>query len=205
MAPKSTATKYLDQISRTLCPQLKYFVVFSSVSCRGNAGQSNYGLANSIMERICEKRVSDGLPAKAIQWGAIGEVGVLADMQEIHKLDMEIGGTLQQRISSCLEEFDNLLLCDETIVSSIIVAEKRAYSTTDGDIVQTVMHIMTIRDIKSISMKATLSELGMDSLMAIEIKKILQRDFQLILTPQELRSLTFMKLKEYGDNNKVGT
>lgn len=44
-------------------------MVFSSVSCgRGNAGQSNYGLANSVMERIVEKRHRDGLPAKAIQW-----------------------------------------------------------------------------------------------------------------------------------------
>lgn len=51
------------------------FVIFSSVSCgRGNAGQSNYGMANSIMERICEKRKSDGLPALAIEWGAVGDV-----------------------------------------------------------------------------------------------------------------------------------
>lgn len=51
------------------------FVVFSSVSCgRGNAGQSNYGMSNSVMERICEKRRSDGLPGLAIQWGAIGDV-----------------------------------------------------------------------------------------------------------------------------------
>ena len=48
LAPKAVATKYLDEISRKLCPNLKHFVVFSSVSCgRGNAGQSNYGLANT--------------------------------------------------------------------------------------------------------------------------------------------------------------
>ena len=42
--PKVLATKYLDEISQKLCPELDYFVVFSSVSCgRGNAGQSNYG------------------------------------------------------------------------------------------------------------------------------------------------------------------
>lgn len=53
----------------------RYFVVFSSGSCgRGNAGQTNYGVANSIMERICEKRKREGYPALAIQWGAIGDV-----------------------------------------------------------------------------------------------------------------------------------
>lgn len=66
---KAWATKYLDAISRNVCKHLEHFVVFSSVSCgRGNAGQSNYGMANSIMERIVEKRNSDGLPGKAIQW-----------------------------------------------------------------------------------------------------------------------------------------
>lgn len=54
------------------------FVIFSSVSCgRGNAGQSNYGMANSVMERICERRRSDGLPALAIEWGAVADVGNL--------------------------------------------------------------------------------------------------------------------------------
>lgn len=74
--PKVFATRYLDELSRALCQRLKYFVVFSSASCgRGNAGQTNYGMANAIMERIIEKRVRDNLPGKAIQWGAVGEVG----------------------------------------------------------------------------------------------------------------------------------
>lgn len=51
------------------------FVVFSSVSCgRGNAGQTNYGMSNSVMERICESRKMAGYPALAIEWGAVGEV-----------------------------------------------------------------------------------------------------------------------------------
>lgn len=53
------------------------FVVFSSVSCgRGNAGQTNYGLSNSVMERICEWRKKLGLPALAVQWGAVGDVSI---------------------------------------------------------------------------------------------------------------------------------
>ncbi|PRD26879.1 UNVERIFIED_CONTAM: Fatty acid synthase [Trichonephila clavipes] len=62
-APKVTSTANLDALSRDLCPHLQWFVCFSSVSCgRGNAGQTNYGYANSIMERICEQRTSQGLP-----------------------------------------------------------------------------------------------------------------------------------------------
>ncbi|KAH8409664.1 hypothetical protein KR222_001306 [Zaprionus bogoriensis] len=205
-APKAIATKHLDELSRSLCPQLEHFVVFSSVSCgRGNAGQTNYGMANSVMERIVEARFRDGLPAKAIQWGAVGEVGLVADMAE-DKIDMEIGGTLQQRISSCLQELDTLLTAPAAIVSSMVVAEKRSGRTGNESIIDTVMNIMGIRDLKSVSLSTTLSEMGMDSLMAVEIKQTLERDFELVLSPQDLRALTFQKLHEYveareKDNN----
>jgi len=53
--------------------------------------------------------------------------------------------------------------------------------------------------LKSVSLGTTLSEMGMDSLMAVEIKQTLERDFELNLTPQDLRSLTFQKLQEYTD------
>ena len=63
--PKVAGTIHLDQVTRQLCDRLDWFVVFSSVSCgRGNAGQANYGFANSTMERVCERRAQDGLPGK---------------------------------------------------------------------------------------------------------------------------------------------
>ncbi|XP_034485184.1 fatty acid synthase isoform X2 [Drosophila innubila] len=196
-SPKAIATKHLDLLSRSLCPQLEHFVVFSSVSCgRGNAGQTNYGMANSVMERIIEIRHRQGLPAKAIQWGAVGEVGLVADMAE-DKIDMEIGGTLQQRISSCLQELDILLRAKTAIVASMVVAEKRSGRSGNESIIDTVMNIMGIRDLKSVSLGTTLSEMGMDSLMAVEIKQTLERDFELVLTPQDLRALTFQKLQEF--------
>lgn len=174
-----------------MAPHLKHFVIFSSVSCgRGNAGQTNYGMANSVMERIIEQRHRAGLPAKAVQWGAVGEVGLVADMAE-DRIDMEIGGTLQQRISSCLNELDILLTsAGEAIVSSMVVAEKRAGGDGKGNLIESVLNIMGIRDIKTVSTNATLSEVGMDSLMAVEIKQTLEREFEIFLTPQDLRLLT---------------
>lgn len=205
LAPKATATEYLDEISRKLCPKLKHFVVASSVSCgRGNAGQSNYGMANSMMERICEKRHKLGLPAKAIQFGAIGDVGLLAALQEIN-LDMEISGTLPQRIISCLEVLDTLLTYDnEPIVATMVVAEKHFDDTKKGNIIETIMNIMTIRDRKQISTEASLSKLGMDSLMGVEIQQILERDYDLVLSTQELRSLTLGQLEKLVTSNDGG-
>lgn len=201
LAPKALATKHLDLLSRTMCPKLSQFVVFSSVSCgRGNAGQSNYGMANSIMERIMEQRHAEGLPAKAIQWGAVGEVGLVADMAE-DKIDMEIGGTLQQRISSCIQEMDRLMMCEAPIVASMVVAEKRAGGASKN-IIEAVMNIMSIKELKTVSMESTLADIGMDSLMAVEIKQVLERDFDLVLSPQELRTLSFAKLLKLDEDRK---
>lgn len=79
---------------------------------------------------------------------------------------MEIGGTLQQRISSCLAELDALLTTEtEPIVSSMVVAEKRVGSDGKSNLIECVSNIMGIRDIKTVSSTATLSEVGMDSLV----------------------------------------
>nr|WRO29226.1 FAS2 protein [Tuta absoluta] len=195
-APKAMATVHLDKVSKKLCPGLKNFVCFSSVSCgRGNAGQTNYGLSNSVMERICEWRKKLGLPALAVQWGAIGDVGLVADMQD-DDVQLEIGGTLQQRISSCLLALDKFLKQDAPIVSSIVVAEKKAGGSGCGSIVDAVAQIMGIKDLKTVSQQVSLAELGMDSMMAVEIKQTLEREFEIFLTAQDIRTLTFAKLVE---------
>lgn len=204
LAPKSVATRHLDEVSRSLCPSLNYFVVFSSASCgRGNAGQSNYGMANSIMERIVEKRHRDGLPGKAVQFGAVGEVGLVAEMLE-NKIDMVIGGTLQQRISSCLEVLDTLLLIDDPVTSSMIVAEKKQDSLHGKSVIEALMTILSISDIKMVSFNSTLGDLGMDSLMVVEIQQFLQSEYKLDLSAQELRSLTIGQLEKkcYGEDKE---
>ncbi|NP_001037478.1 p270 [Bombyx mori] len=194
--PKAIATMHLDKVTQKLCPGLKDFVIFSSVSCgRGNAGQTNYGMSNSVMERICESRKKIGLPALAVQWGAVGDVGLVADMQD-EDVQLEIGGTLQQRISSCLLALDKFMKQDAPIVSSIVVAEKKAGGTGCGNIVDAVAQIMGIKDLKTVSQQVSLAELGMDSMMAVEIKQTLEREFEIFLTAQDIRTLTFARLVE---------
>ncbi|XP_070528538.1 fatty acid synthase-like isoform X3 [Cardiocondyla obscurior] len=188
-------TKQMDELSRTICPQLRHFVVFSSVSCgRGNAGQTNYGMANSVMERICEKRIKEGFHALAIQWGAIGDVGLVADMQEENK-ELIIGGTLQQRILSCLDTLEIFLLQERTIVSSMVVAEKAKVGGS-MNIFETVAHIMGMKNINVIPPNIPLAEIGMDSMMAVEIKQTLEREFDTFLTTEDIRTLTFSKLRQ---------
>jgi fatty acid synthase len=115
--PKINTFANLDKLTRISCPDLDYFVLFSSVSCgKGFRGQSNYGYANAVVERICEMRRRDGLHGLAIQWGPIGDVGLLADDQNLDK----IGGIVKQRMNSCLEVMDKFLQFPDSILSSTV-------------------------------------------------------------------------------------
>ena len=195
--PKVDGTKHLDTASRELCPDLDYFICFSSVSCgRGNIGQTSYGLANSAMERICEARQATGLPGLAIQWGAIGDTGLV--LENLGDNDTIIGGTLPQRMVSCLQTMDTFMQQPHAVLASMVVAEKRKADAAGGvSLVGSIANILGLKDIKNINDSATLADLGMDSLMGAEIKQTLERNFDMVMTAAEIRNLTFGKIKEF--------
>lgn len=177
--------------------------MFSSLSCgRGNAGQSNYGYANSAMERIIEKRSFDKLAGKAIQWGPIGEVG-LSVLMTTNDVDVEIVGITTQRISSCLNEMDTLLSTPDPIVSSMVVAKKHDLTISgikkQQSLIEMMLSIMSIQNINSISMTTILGDLGLDSLITIEIKQTLEREFNIKMTSKDVRNLTFQTLHTLSD------
>ncbi|TMW54903.1 hypothetical protein DOY81_000136, partial [Sarcophaga bullata] len=202
---KVQGTKYLDQYSRSMCPELDYFVCFSSVSCgRGNIGQTNYGLANSAMERICEQRQASGFPGLAIQWGAIGDTGLV--IENLGDNDTVIGGTLPQRMTSCLQTIDLFLQQPHPVLASMVVAEKRK-SDQSGNVslIACVANILGLRDTKNVQDCASLADLGMDSLMGAEIKQTLERNFDIVMSPQEIRQMTFGQLKQISGDVEGGS
>ncbi|NXM57354.1 FAS synthase, partial [Illadopsis cleaveri] len=203
--PKYSGTLHLDWVTRKKCPDLDYFVVFSSVSCgRGNAGQSNYGFANSTMERICEQRRHDGLPGLAIQWGAIGDVGIL--MKTMGNKDIVVGGTIPQQMSSCLEVLDVFLNQPHPVMSSFVLAEKvsaKAEGGSQRDLVEAVAHILGVRDVSSLNAESSLADLGLDSLMGVEVRQTLERDYDIVMTMREIRLLTINKLRELSSKSRT--
>lgn len=192
----------MDELSRKRCPDLQHFVVFSSISSgRGNAGQSNYGMTNATAEQIIEQRRSDGLPGLAIQWGPVGEVGMFANMQK-GKKTREIFGMVPQRIASCLESLDYLMCQNYPIVSSMVVAAKFKDLKNTKNLIETMMIAMGIPDIKSISLDVPISELGMDSLGSAEIQQTLEREFEIVMTFQELKAMTLNQLQARINGSK---
>lgn len=49
--------------------------------------------------------------------------------------------------------------------------------------------------------QSTLADLGMDSLMGAEIRQTLERNYDLVLSAQEIRTLTFARLSELSSGS----
>ena len=199
--PKAVLMENLDAASRKYCRSLDYFVAFSSTSSGyGNSGQANYGWSNSVMERICEKRVAEGLCGLAIQWGYIGQVGYLAEKITATGTPISVfAGLLPQNIGSCLRVLDAALRQQENgIISSFATSPKEKNAQTrrrSGDLMSRVKHIFGIKDLNLMSPNRKLTGLGLDSMITFELRQIIEVDFGISLTRDDVRKLTIGGLK----------
>ncbi|WP_102868705.1 type I polyketide synthase [Pseudovibrio exalbescens] len=91
LEPKVHGAALLDELTRD--DPIEQFILFSSATTMiGNPGQSNYVAANGYLEGLARKRRLQGLPAVAVGWGAIGDVGFLARNQDVSgKLSRHLG------------------------------------------------------------------------------------------------------------------
>ncbi|KAG8183232.1 hypothetical protein JTE90_014407 [Oedothorax gibbosus] len=191
-APKAIGSKNLDELSRKLCPALDCFVCFSSISCgRGNAGQTNYGFANSVMERICEERSRDGLHGLAVQWGIIGEVGV------VHRHmgdDAMIAGVMAQSVKSCLDTLDVFCQQSAPVVTSYVTAAA-VKKSGQGDTMAQIAKILGLNDISEINANRSFSEMGIDSMVGVELKQLIESFTGIPITMQEIQDLKINDVK----------
>ena len=70
----------------TLGRPLDFFICFSSfASLIGNADQGNYAAGNLFLDSLAHHRRAQGLPALTVCWGAIAEVGYVAERENIRE------------------------------------------------------------------------------------------------------------------------
>ena len=80
---KSRAAFYIhDAFERYENPGLQFFWVFSSGAVYGNMGQLNYSASNAWLDALARHRRALGKPCMAPQWGAWGEVGMAANLDD---------------------------------------------------------------------------------------------------------------------------
>ncbi|QEH96932.1 type I polyketide synthase [Gluconobacter thailandicus] len=105
--PKAEGAIVLDRLTSDL--KLDYFVLYSSVTTQlGNVGQSAYIAANSVLTAIAENRWQKRQPALSIDWGAIGDVGMLA-RNETAARALELAGLRAMPAQRALKEIPSML------------------------------------------------------------------------------------------------
>lgn len=72
-------------------------------------------------------------------------------------------------------------------------SKSKAYWLKEG-----MSFILGIKDVNAVNAQSTLADLGMDSLMGAEIKQMLERNYDFVLSAQEIRNLTFAHLSEFS-------
>lgn len=80
-----------DALGRMEQPLLEFYWTFSSSSVYGNPGQTNYSGSNCFQDALSRHRRALGLPGCTMQWGAWGEAGMAANLDEASKKRFESG------------------------------------------------------------------------------------------------------------------
>lgn len=57
----------------------------------------------------------------------------------------------------------------------------------------------------NLNVDASLADLGLDSLMGVEIRQILERDYDVVMAMREIRQLTINKLRELVKSKPGGS
>jgi hypothetical protein len=90
--------------------RLDYFVLFSSLATLiGNHGQSSYVAANGYLEGIARRRRALGLPAVAIGWGGISDVGYLSRDKDKAGLVRRMSGDVDFSSLQAMRALDRIL------------------------------------------------------------------------------------------------
>ncbi|XP_065211282.1 fatty acid synthase-like [Planococcus citri] len=190
--------KNMDTLTRKIGQNLKYFVSFSAVEFL--YGDKGYGLnsyINGLIQNVMRKRKDTGLCATLIHWGNIGEL----EKQILYENTKSINLAFQP-VNSCLKTLHKFLENSEMILSSYIINERsgvETYSKADA-IVEGVAKFLGIKNPSSILPTLTMLELGLDSLIGTDIQQFMEINYGVTLSTQEVRELTFEKLRNLGDS-----
>ncbi|XP_053201167.1 LOW QUALITY PROTEIN: fatty acid synthase-like [Panonychus citri] len=201
--PKAIACRYLDQLTRSLPYDIDYFVCFSSIAVEvGNIAQANYCFGNTAMENICRKRRLDGLHGLAIRWGVIGDVGIFTEMR-LNRWQIHLNALRSYepiRLNLVRDSLDKILMSsgDSSLFTIVSFSDKKSASSIGNNysLKQKIFHILSVKDATKVDPQSTLSELGLDSLMAVEIKQALDTDYDYSMTTNEIRELKVGELDE---------
>ncbi|MFC9683114.1 SDR family NAD(P)-dependent oxidoreductase [Streptomyces sp. NPDC056948] len=124
LAPKVNAAWNLHELTREL--DLSAFVVFSSAAPHlGGQGQGNYAAANAVLDALCRRRRSEGLPAHSLAWGlwTLGMAAALGQEGNEHLAEQIRArlGLVPLSADQGMELFDDALSTDRPLLLTAAV------------------------------------------------------------------------------------
>lgn len=121
LAPKLAGALALDQATRD--DPLHLFVLFSSVTTAiGTPGQASYVAANAALEALARERHAAGRPALCVQWGPIGDAGVLTREPRVGEMLTRMLGGEALSAQAALAALPRLLAAGRPVVGFADVA-----------------------------------------------------------------------------------
>lgn len=131
MAPKLAGAAALDRLTRG--DPVSLFLLFSSATTvLANPGQANYVAANAALEAIAERRRAEGVPALAVAWGPIADVGVLARETGAAEMLARRFGHQKTTARAALDQLDAMLAMPQCVIAPVAVNWAQARQTLPG-------------------------------------------------------------------------
>ncbi len=195
---------------------LDFFVLFSSVTAvLGPAGQAAYSAANAMLDAFSDYLRQVGVPAIAINWGAVSDYGFVADRSNMTETFINQFGINPRPANEMLSALHGLLT--HTHASQIIIGGGRW--TTDGlrkaqitkhkrsttptvsqlernktnDLEHSIVECFSsLLDLPkdSINLDEPIVNLGVDSLLAVELSHLLRSTCQIEVSASSMLAQT---------------
>ncbi|MCE9529721.1 MAG: type I polyketide synthase [Planctomycetes bacterium] len=128
LAPKIAGSWNLHLATRNL--PLDWFVMYSSVATiLGSAAQGSYVVGNRFLDALAWQRRAEGLPALAVNWGPLAEVGIVADNKALTRY-LEAAG-LDLLAPAEVFTFLKYLLRRDVTTSSVLRIDWTKYAATN--------------------------------------------------------------------------
>ncbi|WIM86738.1 SDR family NAD(P)-dependent oxidoreductase [Candidatus Mycobacterium wuenschmannii] len=190
MAPKVDGAWNLHTLTRDA--DLDFFVLFSSAAgLLGSPGQAHYAAGNAFLDALAWHRRAEGRPALSIDWGPWAEVG-LVNRPEQHR-NLNRHGMIPLPVTDGLQTLGKLLRSSATQVGVLRMESGAGLPETPAetngpsgrDDLQSYLRDQVAGKLgvapSQLDIESPLQQLGVDSLVAVELRAQIERDLGIVV------------------------